>query len=289
MSEAVESHGIFQFVRTEEEIVSELSGEIPPEEEKYYPKQDTHGWFHQVETPFEQLMEEKHGPLQVKSAVDLFYLQGKYEEALELALKYVNYVIDNKGITKLRNTKEMDETIVRCALRLEKLEIAEKHADKLATNEPGHMYLRGQVYTRVERYKDALNIFTRYLKIRKADYNIWKWIGIALGRWADTLTQPMEGKKLALACLLKSKATMTLSMWREHHFTQKRFKKELDEISSLIQSLECEGIQCDLKTIDLESLKCLESEIGVETLEFLSRNIKVVDKIVTEEKSVRDL
>ncbi|KAI8148449.1 hypothetical protein BJV82DRAFT_496243, partial [Fennellomyces sp. T-0311] len=61
---------------------------IIPEQAPYIAKEETDGWFHSF-NDYESLMLERHGPNQLKSAIEHDYLYKRYERALTGALKYI--------------------------------------------------------------------------------------------------------------------------------------------------------------------------------------------------------
>lgn len=72
-------------------------------------------------------MMQRHGPNQLKSAIEHDYMYKRYEKALDGALKYIE--LANTEDCKVSATREMSEIAIHCALHLNRLDLAEELTD----------------------------------------------------------------------------------------------------------------------------------------------------------------
>ncbi|ORZ18485.1 hypothetical protein BCR42DRAFT_324271 [Absidia repens] len=98
----------------------------------YQAKDETDGWFHDLGDP-RQLMLEKLGPVQFKHAIEHDYLHGRYQQALDKALLYIEII----------------------------------------TYETGSLLVKGRFYPKCGRYGDAISSLVEYNRQRKRDYSAW--------------------------------------------------------------------------------------------------------------------
>lgn len=72
-------------------------------------------------------MMQRHGPNQLKSAIEHDYLHKRYEKALDGALRYIE--LANTKDCKVSSTREMSEIAIHCALHLNRIDLAEQLTD----------------------------------------------------------------------------------------------------------------------------------------------------------------
>ncbi|KAI8334809.1 hypothetical protein BC941DRAFT_356382 [Chlamydoabsidia padenii] len=104
----------------------------------YQAKEETDGWFQNLGDP-RQLMLAKLGPVQFKHAIEHDYLHGRYQQALDKALLYIN----------------------------------------ITTYEVGSLLVKGRFYPMCNRSPEAISCLVEYSKQRKRDYNVWRLISDA--------------------------------------------------------------------------------------------------------------
>ncbi|KAI8089335.1 uncharacterized protein BX664DRAFT_332755 [Halteromyces radiatus] len=141
----------------------------------YQAKQETDGWFHHLGDP-QKLMHEKLGPAHLKYAIEHDYLHGRYQQALEKALLFIN-IVDSDDQCKVMNPREVVEMAIHSAGRLEDWEQVGKLLDRNQTTyELGSLLMKGRFYSKCGRSPDAVSSLVEYSKQRKRDYNAWKWM-----------------------------------------------------------------------------------------------------------------
>ncbi|CAJ0750855.1 20135_t:CDS:10 [Entrophospora sp. SA101] len=227
---------------------------------KYVPLYVYDGWYHKPpKVAINLLLQEKFGPTQLKNSIENYYFKKSYQEALRLSLEYIDFVeksnnhnLANDGSSnsnvynnpnRLTSTREMLEIASQCALKLGDIELAVKCADKLVSNEPGHINLKGMIYS-----KDSIKWFVKYQKIRKNDYIVWKEIGKTFINHSEnkTVTDSNNSnsnsiiyQQFALICLKHSYNIMVKSNWQHHiDYLEIRYLAEKKEIEDLINNLD---------------------------------------------------
>nr|CAG8441242.1 13343_t:CDS:2 [Entrophospora candida] len=242
------------------EIISKLENLSNDNSKKYVPLYVYDGWYHKPpEVVINLLLQEKFGPTQLKNSIENYYFKKNYQEALRLSLEYIDFVeksnnhnLANDGSSnsnvynnpnRLTSTREMLEIASQCALKLGDIELAVKCADKLVSNEPGHINLKGMIYS-----KDSIKWFVKYQKIRKNDYIVWKEIGKTFINYSEnkTVTDSNNSnsnsiiyQQFALICLKHSYNIMVKSNWQHHiDYLEIRYLAEKKEIEDLINNLD---------------------------------------------------
>ncbi|CAO3639587.1 unnamed protein product [Cunninghamella blakesleeana] len=138
----------------------------------YQAKQEYDGWFHDFEDP-RQLMLEKLGPVQLKSAIEHDYFLEKYEQSLERALLFIE-ITETEERCKMINTREMTEIAILSAAHLEKWDqVKELLGRKQTTYELGSLLIKGKFYPRCDQYGKGISALVEYNKQRKRDYAAW--------------------------------------------------------------------------------------------------------------------
>ncbi|RHZ90296.1 hypothetical protein Glove_1g25 [Diversispora epigaea] len=150
----------------------------------------------------------------------------------------------------------MLEIAARSALKLGNLNLAVNCVDKLVSNEPGHIFFKGLVYSRGGQYADSIQYFIKYNQMRKNDYNTWKEIGNIFiscynnnNTTTTTTTKNNDDEKkknnnnskfilkISLLCFLHAHKIMTISTWSKIDFINKRFNNEKIKIEMMINKL----------------------------------------------------
>ncbi|KAG0075922.1 hypothetical protein BGZ92_002665 [Podila epicladia] len=167
-------------------------------QEPYYPQIDQDGWFHKSETSVrETMLQEKTGATKIKMRADHYYMLGQYKEAYDLAREYCRIIALNEinmidrgnggiarpdegsttsssnggDVLKVTDSKDLQEMMIRCAIKLGRMSEAAELADGLAKKirftknmcfqfprqialEPGTVFLKTKVYSAVGRFND---------------------------------------------------------------------------------------------------------------------------------------
>ncbi|KAF7727224.1 hypothetical protein EC973_007922 [Apophysomyces ossiformis] len=192
----------------------------------YTAKQETEGastWFHSAKD-FETLMLERHGPNQIKNAIEHDYLYKRYDRALENALAYIR-VAETNAACKISNTREMSEIAAHCAARTGKLD---------PTLELGTLLLKGRFYPICKRWADAMTAFVEYNKHRKLDYAVWN----RMGQLVMEASEEDIRRHLAQLCMNSALRIMTCSRWNQSaEFARVRFVKEKEKLEAACRSI----------------------------------------------------
>ncbi|KAI9316609.1 hypothetical protein BX666DRAFT_177737 [Dichotomocladium elegans] len=205
-----------------------------PEQEPYEAKQEPHGWFHEFDS-YETLMQERHGPNQLKSAIEHDYLYKRYDKALAGALKFIE--LTRAKQSKVSSTREMSEIAIHCALRLGRLDLAEQLVDeKQASFETGSLLLEARVYALCGRPGDALAALVRYHALRKLDYNAWHLLARIV---QDTKSDNSMRNHVAKLAIQRAIRIMTSSHWPLHiDHVKRRYERELVQLEALASQVQ---------------------------------------------------
>ncbi|RIA95411.1 hypothetical protein C1645_757495 [Glomus cerebriforme] len=280
---------------------------------EYIPKHDYDGWFYTL-TPVPILLRSKEGPNQLKQSIDHLYFHRKFEESLTLSLEFIEFIEKCNGLSdekeiklynpnKLNNTREIVEIASRSALQLGNVELAVNCVNKLISNEPGHMRLRGIVYAKGGHYADSIYWYIKYLQVRNNDYKIWKemaytflycychsaqseldFITDITKAIQETLHNTLT-TQLALICINRAYKLMLITPWATSiSYINSRFTREKQEIEDLSNCLEKGGVNVEetmsvLNNLDDETIKNIIAENGLEGFDF-----GMVRWILTESK-----
>ncbi|KAI9259549.1 hypothetical protein BDA99DRAFT_560971 [Phascolomyces articulosus] len=219
---------------------------IIPEQPPYVAKEETDGWFHKFDD-YESLMLERHGPNQLKSAIEHDYFHKRYEKALKGALVFIE--IADTGRSKVTANREMIEIAIHCAVRANQLDVAEKLLDRPQTTiEPGNMLVQARVYSLCGRPDDALSALIRYHKLRRSDYHAWHLLATIMVNNSNNNNNSSGGVvvveennmqlHIAHAAIQRAIKTMTASQWTlsiDH--VRRRYERELEELQTLGRSI----------------------------------------------------
>ncbi|KAI9031898.1 hypothetical protein CLU79DRAFT_730606 [Phycomyces nitens] len=209
----------------------------------YEAKQETDGWFHSTKS-YEVLMLERHGPNQLKSAIEHDYLYKQYDRALEAALAFID-ISDTNPACKINNTREMCEIAIHSAVQLGNYELAEKLLDrKQPTMELGPLLLKGTIYPHCNnRHGDALASLVDYSQQRRLDYAAWRQMAkIFMDDWTKHHDQKHTEEmrvNIAFLCLQRAHRIMTSSRWfLKSEFVRRRYEKELRVLEKEMEAVE---------------------------------------------------
>ncbi|KAF9336305.1 hypothetical protein BG006_009043 [Podila minutissima] len=283
VSDDEESDGLF----CQPKVVAQPadSAHIKAAPEPYYPQIDQDGWFHKSETSVQETMlQEKTGATKIKMRADHYYMLGQYKEAYDLAREYCRIIALNEinlidrgsggiarpdegsttsssnggDILKVTDSKEMQEMIIRCAIKLGRMSEAAELADGLIALEPGTVFLKAKVYSAVGRFNDAAHILVDYQKTRSSNYAVWRSLGEAIsksiqGTSTDSIpTSPTANSDdsvdfvkatTALLAFLRARHLMRCSLWSNASYAQQRYDREMSILCREIASLEQ---RCDI-------------------------------------------
>ncbi|KAJ8656530.1 hypothetical protein O0I10_007853 [Lichtheimia ornata] len=204
-----------------------------PEQEPYTAKEEVDGWFHNFDS-YEDLMMQRHGPNQLKSAIEHDYMYKRYERALDGALKYIE--LANTEDCKVSSTREMSEIAIHCALHLNRIDLAEQLTDtKQVSMETGSIFLEARVYAACpHRQDDAVSAIVRYQKLRKQDYQAWRLLATIM-RCNDDQSMRNHIAKLAIERAIR---IMTSSRWAMNvPVVKKRYEHELSILQSILHDI----------------------------------------------------
>ncbi|KAG9304176.1 hypothetical protein G9A89_019738 [Geosiphon pyriformis] len=201
----------------------------------------------------------------------------RYDHSLRLALEYIQFVeIHPHNPMRLTGTRDMLDIACRSALKLGKIKLAIECVEKMETSEPGHLSLKGMIYTRSGRYSDAIQSYIKYLSIRKHDYNVWKqmseaFLACSLNIRKDPIDtkdefsldlMPLENtlpSQLAFLCLICSYKLLCTSTWSTHiEFVQARFLQEKTKLILLKERFEKAGVKADYVMVWLKSREAMD-------------------------------
>ncbi|KAF9928209.1 hypothetical protein FBU30_002552 [Linnemannia zychae] len=306
-------------------------------QEPYRAQIDKDGWFHSTgKSTFELMTQSKSGATKVKMRADHYYMLHRYQEAFDIAQEYCEIVrsiglsvsqgqndgglrrpgertADN-GLLKVTDPKEMQEMAMRCALKLNRFDIAVRFADELVMHDTGIVFLKAKAYVAVGRFNDAALGLVQYQKSRTGNYSIWRTLGECLQQstlpselsvpLASTPTSPststitatdslpplhtllssLSSKPtivhiLALMCILRSRHLMRISTWAQVPYAQARYDNEMNILDD--QRLVLERIcGLDFRIIDGEQTegtagKSLEELVAQRRLEEYEQKIVV--------------
>ena len=73
-------------------------------------------------------MLERHGPNQLKSAIEHDYLHKRYEQALKSAIEYIS--LADSGRCKVTTNREITEIAIHCSVRCNRFDLAEQLLDR---------------------------------------------------------------------------------------------------------------------------------------------------------------
>ncbi|KAF9295867.1 hypothetical protein BGZ74_010583 [Mortierella antarctica] len=284
VSDDEESDGLF----CQPKVVAQPtdSAHIKAAQEPYYPQIDQDGWFHKSETSVQETMlQEKTGATKIKMRADHYYMLGQYKEAYDLAREYCRIIALNEinlidrgnggiarpddrsttssanggDVLKVTDSKEMQEMMIRCAIKLGRISEAAELADGLIALEPGTVFLKAKVYSAVGRFNDAAHILVDYQKTRSSNYAVWRSLGEAISKSiqgtstdstpASPLTADSEvtvdfvKATTALLALLRARHLMRCSLWSNASYAQQRYDQEMGILCREIASLEQ---RCDI-------------------------------------------
>ncbi|KAJ3320753.1 hypothetical protein HDV06_005046 [Boothiomyces sp. JEL0866] len=170
---ATEEHGIFQFTNFGDDLFETEEKRVRHFIDKsYVPDETVLGKFVQIEEADNGFFSTKFGPQQLQNAMEWEYYKSDYRKCLDLCLKWIEL---NESCKKEKQFKmgEIYEIACRCSLKLKKLDLALHYAERiLASNgkEPGVMFLVSQVFNQCSRYREAIELITKYLDYRRNDY-----------------------------------------------------------------------------------------------------------------------
>ncbi|CAB4478089.1 hypothetical protein RhiirA5_493640 [Rhizophagus irregularis] len=248
---------------------------------EYIPKHDYDGWFHTF-IPVPTLLRSKEGPSQLKQSIEHLYFHRKFEESLRLSLEFIEFIEKYNGHSnekefelhnpnKLNNTREMLEIASRSALQLGDVKLAVNCVNKLISNEPGHMQLRGIVYAKGGHYADSIYWYIKYLQVRNNDYKIWKEMGHTflycychsaqldtanIMKTIQEISHNTLTMQLALICINHAYRLMLKTSWATSiSYINSRFAREKQEIEDLSSYLEKGGVNVEETMSLLDNLK----------------------------------
>ncbi|GJJ72618.1 hypothetical protein EMPS_04976 [Entomortierella parvispora] len=305
--------------------------DILKEQERYEAQIDEEGWFHHIEKPIRELMlQDKNGATKVKMQADYCYMLHRYQEALDIAQEYCRVVAENEaghsvasgdntdtsnggtggmqrsgtgthstngaetgGILKVTDTKEMQEMVARCLLKLNRPGEAVTIADGLVSQETSIAFLKANIYTAVGRYNDAAITLVEYQRSRSSNYAVWKALGecfheasIHSSRANDNTTsstllhdisaislsstghQRHLASLLALISILRARHLMRVSVWSQVSYASERYQREMTAIEAQRSIYE--------KACGLSSMKESQNEFSEEAMRIQEYETEVV-------------
>ena len=303
--------------------------DILKEQERYEAQIDEEGWFHRMGKPIRELMlQDKNGATKVKMQADYCYMLHRYQEALDIAQEYCQVVTDNEtgltrgntdansggtggmqrseantsptngadvgSILKVTDTKDMQEMMARCLIKLDRPGEAVIIVDELVSQETSIVFLKANVYTAVGRYKDAAITLVEYQRSRSSNYAVWRALGECFheasihssSAKADnpTLSTVLDGiptisllptghhehlaSLLALICILRAGHLMRVSVWSQVSYALARYQREMAAIEAQRSVYE--------KVCGLSSVKDDHSELSEGALRIQEYKAKVV-------------
>ncbi|KFH62222.1 hypothetical protein MVEG_11860 [Podila verticillata NRRL 6337] len=294
VSDDEESDGIFCQPKVEAQPTA--STPVKAAQEPYYPQIDQDGWFHNsAKSVQETMLQEKTGATKIKMRADHYYMLGQFKEAYDLAHEYCRIIALNEinlidrgnggiarpdeghttspsnggDVLKVTDSKEMQEMIIRCAIKLGRMSEAADLADGLVALEPGTVFLKAKVYSAVGRFDDAAHILVDYQKTRSSNYAVWRSLGeTILTSIQDTVTTPPSPftpdsdsvtfvkATTALLALLRARHLMRCSLWSSVSYAQQRYDREMSILCKNIASLEhrCDIVRPYIATADIDDL-----------------------------------
>ncbi|KAI8384840.1 uncharacterized protein BYT42DRAFT_544673 [Radiomyces spectabilis] len=188
------------FVSSDEKAAKK---EVLPEKIDYVAKQDTEGWFY-TKRNHEEVMLDRHGPNQLKNAVEYDYLHKRYDRALDTGLLYIR-VAESSKECKVSNTREMSEIVAHCAAKLGRYDILEQMLDRKQT--------------------------------RKLDYRVWRQIAAIMMGQAN----PMRCHVAHLA-ITRALYIMTSTRWKTSiDIVRQRHEKEKQQLQEEYDHIEKQG------------------------------------------------
>ncbi|KAJ1914200.1 hypothetical protein IWQ60_008900 [Tieghemiomyces parasiticus] len=223
--EALESHGLFQFGGSDSEDdgldlfgssqakPDRLAYDLAPHKASYVASQETPGHFLRplARQDFGAWFAEKHGPTDIRQAIDFLYYRRRFVEALHLCTRFLEEaeVARTRKPPVLIHTTEQVLTAAQCALRLGDLDAARNWAQMPdLPRDPGNYYVRARIYLGCRDYTKAIPDLQFFVTQRRNDHHAWYLLGTTLLlltiRWAgrlDTalrhrLTQPLPPVEL---------------------------------------------------------------------------------------------
>ncbi|KAG0054933.1 hypothetical protein BGZ83_010058 [Gryganskiella cystojenkinii] len=269
---------------------------ILKDQEPYVAQIDQDGWFQRLGKPIRELMlQDKNGATKVKMQADYNYMLHRYQQAFEIAQEYCQIVAENEAsvklasgssnsnqnnvssggggmqrsdsivtdgteggsILKVTDSKEMQEMMVRCLLKLNRPEAAVTIAEGLTSQETSIIFLKAKVFTAVGRHRDAAITLFDYQKARASNYAVWRALGECFheaslrpvrSQTTTTATAALEGfssmslssseapvnlsSLLALICVLRARHLMRVSIWSQVSYAQARYDREMQIIEN---------------------------------------------------------
>ncbi|CAO3598815.1 unnamed protein product [Absidia cylindrospora] len=226
----------------------------------YQAKDETDGWFHDLGDP-RHLMLEKLGPVQFKHAIEHDYLHGRYRQALDKALLYIE-IVDTDENCKVVNAREMVEVAIHAAARLEDWNQLKILLDrKQITYETGSLLVKGRFYPKCGRCSDAISSLVEYNRQRKRDYCAWDLMADAC--WTDATNNSKSDDNinnnntnhtdtimiLHLAHLAIQRAIMIMTSfsWRmDMPMVKERYQREKVKLDTKRDKIEQQGGSADV-------------------------------------------
>lgn len=202
-------------------------------------------WFLEF-SDYDTLMQERHGPNQLLSIISHHYLYKRYDRALEGALAYLRIV--DAGHAKVSNTREATEMAIHAAVKLGRLDVAEKLLErKQTTIEPGFLLVQGSVYKLCGRWGAALSSLVRYSQLRRMDYVAWEHIASCFYQQGQTDTNSSSINNhmsfhIASLAIGRALRIMTSSRWAlSIDFVRRRYERNLSNLQDLARKIEAAG------------------------------------------------
>ncbi|CAO3632103.1 unnamed protein product [Cunninghamella echinulata] len=216
----------------------------------YQAKQDYDGWFHDLGDP-RQLMLEKLGPIQLKSAIEHDYYHEEYQKAFDKALLYID-IAETEERCKIINTREITEIAIFSAAHLEKWDQVKNLLErKQNTYEIGSLLVKGKFYPKCEQYGKGISALVEYSKQRKRDYATWGLKADAFlmdaihnNKLKVDQNMPLHVAHLAIKRCLR---IMVSFQWKlDIPVVKKRYQTEKKKLDAVCQQIEQLGGNLDL-------------------------------------------
>lgn len=158
-------------------------------------------------------MESKHGPHQVKVAVEHHYMHRRYEEVLLIVQSVLDYLkrtrspkcTDQAFATRCREWREIGAYAASKAGR--HAEAKDLLGPFSTSNEPGHHWTRGKILCAGKEIEEGAMALRKYLSLRPGDANAWRVLGDAL------LTLSPTPSSLSRQCYRHALTLYNLSSW----------------------------------------------------------------------------
>ncbi|KAJ9080201.1 hypothetical protein DSO57_1027566 [Entomophthora muscae] len=234
-------------IQAQKELERKARQDFLQECSHYRPYGGEKKWFSLAsdETVVGRIRAKKNAGSEIKHLIEHHYLKKDYKSVIEIGKEF----LDNIGLSKVNNTKELVEILIRAHLQLgdypEALTLAESWK---GSTEPGQVFLKAQVFSLTGNLKLSLELFRQYLITRPNDYLAWKEIGLAIERFYHeearvwncqpraTINIQPSIPSIATLCFKLSHRLMNNSKWNTEtvEYVRNRFNKESYELKQHI-------------------------------------------------------